>query len=147
MKDILIYKGFTLIELLVVISIIGILIALSFFGFQGARETARDAKRKSDLESIRSALELYKADCDAYPASLSYPIEVTGDATCSGGAVTYLEAISDPVSGREYSYVYTAATGTYVMCASLESIDSRDPSCAAASCGENAVCSYSVKNP
>lgn len=147
MKKIIAANGFTLIELLVVISIIGILIALSFFGFQGARETARDAKRKSDLESIRSALELYKADCGTYPASLSYPIEVEGNATCSGGAVTYLEAISDPIFNREYVYSYSAVTGTYVICASLESIDSEDPSCAAATCGESSVCSYSVKNP
>ena len=42
--------GFTLIELLVTISIIGILIGLSVFGLQGARQSARDAKRKADLD-------------------------------------------------------------------------------------------------
>jgi type II secretion system protein G len=62
------YKGFTLIELLVVIAIIGILLALSIFGLQGARQSSRDAKRKSDLESIRSALELYKSDKGVYPS-------------------------------------------------------------------------------
>ena len=69
-------KGFTLIELLVVISIIGILIAVSIFGLSGARESARDARRKSDLELIRSGLELYRADCNAYPttAVLTYTL-------------------------------------------------------------------------
>ncbi len=41
--------GFTLIELLVVIAITAILIGLSVFGLQGARESARDAQRKADL--------------------------------------------------------------------------------------------------
>ncbi|MCK4588676.1 prepilin-type N-terminal cleavage/methylation domain-containing protein, partial [Candidatus Woesebacteria bacterium] len=60
-------KGFTLIELLVVISIIGILLALSIFGLQGARKSARDSKRKADIELIRSGIEIYKADCNVYP--------------------------------------------------------------------------------
>ena len=63
-------NGFTLIELLVVISIIGILVGVSIFGLSGARESARDARRKSDLELIKSGLELYRADCNRYPASL-----------------------------------------------------------------------------
>ena len=59
--------GFTLIELLVVISIMGILLALSVFGMQDARRASRDGKRKADIEQIRSALEMYKADCGKYP--------------------------------------------------------------------------------
>lgn len=59
--------GFTLIETLVVITIIGIILALSTFGLQGARKATRDAQRKSDLEAIRSALELYKSDNGQYP--------------------------------------------------------------------------------
>ena len=55
-------SGFTLVELLVVIAIIVILISVSLVGLTGSRETARDAKRKADLEAIRSALELYKSD-------------------------------------------------------------------------------------
>lgn len=53
-------RGFTLIELLVVISIIGILATLLIANIGGVRERARDAKRKSDLNQIQKALELYK---------------------------------------------------------------------------------------
>ena len=65
--------AFTMIELLVVISIIGIVVALSFFGIQNTRASSRDAKRKSDLETIRSVLELYKADCKEYPETVTCP--------------------------------------------------------------------------
>ena len=77
-----IYKAFTLIELLVVISIIGILIAISIFGLSGARESARDARRKSDLELIRSGLELYKADCNTYPGSITFGNSLIGTINC-----------------------------------------------------------------
>lgn len=52
-------KGFTLIELLVVISVIGMLAGVVLVGTTGARAKARDARRMSDIDQIRRALELY----------------------------------------------------------------------------------------
>lgn len=60
-------KGFTLIELLVVIAVIGILTAVGLVAMIGAREKARDAKRKSDLGTVRSALQLYFDTYNGYP--------------------------------------------------------------------------------
>lgn len=60
-------RGFTLVELLVVIVIIGVLAGLALVSLQGARKLARDGKRKADLEQIRSALEMYRADNGQYP--------------------------------------------------------------------------------
>ena len=59
-------KGFTLIELLVVIAIIGLLSTLSVVSLNSAREKARDANRKSDMNSISTALELYNVEEDHY---------------------------------------------------------------------------------
>ena len=66
------HKGFTLIELLVVISIIGILATLIMANFMGVRERARDAQRKSDINQIQKALELYKSSKTPieYPTAL-----------------------------------------------------------------------------
>lgn len=134
-------NAFTLIELLVVISIIGILIGLSVFGLQGARQSSRDAKRKADLEQIRSGVEIYKADCDAYPLSpLSSPL--VGSCPTDN---TYLSEIpTDPIGTNSYLY-YSADGTTYQLCAALEQ-GSGSVTCGGSSnCGE--TCNYKVTNP
>lgn len=60
-------SGFTLIELLVVISIIGVLSSVSMTSLNAAKAKAQDARRLSDVEQIRLALELYKSDRGFYP--------------------------------------------------------------------------------
>ena len=114
-------RGFTLIELLVVISIIGILIGISLFGLQGARESSRDAKRKSDLEMIRGGLEIYKSDCDIYPAGLGSSLVGSGSPTSCAVTNIYISAIPlDPLDPARV-YIYTRlTTSTYTLCASLE---------------------------
>jgi prepilin-type N-terminal cleavage/methylation domain-containing protein len=63
-------KGFTLIELLVVITIIGILATFIVASFTSAQRKGRDARRKSDLDAVKKALELVKNDCTG---AASYP--------------------------------------------------------------------------
>jgi len=55
-------RGFTLIEVLVAATIIAVLTSIGVVSYQVANRRARDAKRKADLEQIRAALEMYKAD-------------------------------------------------------------------------------------
>lgn len=62
-------KGFTLIELLVVIAIIGILSSVVLASLNTAKLKANDAKRVSDLNAIRTALEMYAIDHNAYPVT------------------------------------------------------------------------------
>ncbi len=141
--------GFTLIELLVTISIIGILIGLSVFGLQGARQSARDAKRKADLEQIRSAIEIYKADCNKYPASITPLSPLNGDNTSTScpDTNTYIDLVPvDPTSpNRDYKY-YSEDGTAYELCAAIE--QGGDPvSCGAISVCGTVMCNYKVKNP
>jgi general secretion pathway protein G len=139
-------KGFTLIELLVVISIIGILIGLSVFGLQGARQSSRDAKRKSDLQSIRSGLEIYKADCDGYPTTLGTTLIGSGTpASCLTNNTYILSVPKDPLDPAS-TYAYKSDGTTYTLCATLEQAPS--PAMDVTGCGScTTTCNYKVTNP
>lgn len=145
-QPLVIRKGFTLIELLVSISIVGVLIGLSAFALQGAREGSRDTKRKADLELIRSGIEIYKADCDVYPASKP----AAGSALVGNGSTdtclitnTYIASFPDDPISPARTYYYDSPDGvTYELCAALEGggSDSCGGSCTVA-------CNYKVINP
>ena len=70
-------KSFTLIELLVVIAIIGILAAFAVVSLGGARAKARDSRRLADLNTFKTALEMYFSDHNQYPVWTSGCIEDT----------------------------------------------------------------------
>lgn len=136
-----------MIELLVVITIIGVLAGISIFALQGARESARDAKRKGDLESIRSALEIYKADCNQYPANLPAPgNSLTASCPTSN---TYMEEVpGDPVTGAAYRYCSSGSPPlSYDIYSHLEdtSVSSISPSCGGG-CNPS-PCRYEASNP
>lgn len=154
-------RGFTLIEMLITIALIALLSAIALFGLQGVREQGRDAKRKSDLESIRSGLETYRADCNLYPSRgtgagqlniTTPPATLTGSgnpaATCPA-ANRYIEAVpNDPQSPtRVYYYNPTNGNATYDLCARLENAPS--PAMNMGTCGNNCggACNYRVTSP
>ncbi|MCP4680994.1 MAG: type II secretion system major pseudopilin GspG [Desulfobacterales bacterium] len=62
-------RGFTLIELMVVIVILGILAGLIVPRIMGRPEEARRMKARIQIESIETALKLYKLDNGAYPST------------------------------------------------------------------------------
>ena len=135
--------AFTLIELLVTISIIGVLSMLALVAVNAVREAGRDAKRKTDLETIRTALELYKADAGVYPTSplstsITYETKI------------YLASVpTDPTTGRIYLYS-RPTTATYYLCVALEGATTA-VNCASGSgsvyCGGTTPCTYETSNP
>jgi general secretion pathway protein G len=63
-------KGFTLIEILIVVIILGILAAIVIPQFTNASEDARKSSVASQLQTLRSAVELYKLQHgDSYPTA------------------------------------------------------------------------------
>ena len=107
--------GFTLIELLVVIAIIAILISVGSVSYTRSLKLSRDSKRKTDLEQIRQALETYRAETGAYPATATWKTDLTNPTE------VYINSI--PQDPKEGTYTYTYArnsTTTYTLCATLE---------------------------
>ena len=62
-------RGFTLIELMVVIVILGILAGLIVPRIMGRPDEARRAKAQIQIESLETALKLYKLDNGNYPTT------------------------------------------------------------------------------
>jgi len=64
-------QGFTFIEILIVITIIAILASTIIPNFVGFDAEARITASRSNLESIRTRINLYRAKKGAYPESLN----------------------------------------------------------------------------
>jgi len=62
-------RGFTLIELMVVIVILGILAGLIVPRIMGRPDEAKQMKAKIQIESLETALKLYKLDNGQYPTT------------------------------------------------------------------------------
>ena len=63
-------KGFTLIELLIVVAIIGILAAIAIPQFASYRQKAYNSAATSDIKNLKTGMEAYYADNQAYPAGM-----------------------------------------------------------------------------
>lgn len=123
-------SGFSLIELLVVATIIIVLSAIGLVSFTNAGKSARNSKRKTDLETVRQALVLYKNDMG------TYPIESIPGVTAYNNMITLLSSgyvssptPSDPKSGTSScgltgtstcDYTYTGSATTFTLTAPLE---------------------------
>jgi len=65
-------KGFTLVEILIVVIILGILAAIVIPQFTEASNDARVSSMVSDLQTVRSQIELYKIQhLDNYPGTVN----------------------------------------------------------------------------
>lgn len=139
-------RGFTLIELLVVVTIMMVLMGIGVVYYSSVQKKARDSKRKSDLEQVRAALEMYRSDNGAYFYSLADDLNFWGEminALVAGGYLANSETLVDP-KGYDYVY-YSNGTGSYYQICAL--MEGEDPGqCNDFDCGP-ADCNYQVENP
>lgn len=106
--------GFTLVELLVSMGIIATLIAVLAPNLMGARERARDAQKKQDLDSMRSALRMFYNDTQNYPT-------LGGSWNPSpGGLGTTLASYMPGVANIGFTYYYYGAGDSFFLWAPME---------------------------
>ena len=115
-------RGFTLIELMVVIVILGILAGLIVPRIMSRPEEARQAKATIQIESLETALKLYKLDNGSYPSTeqgmqaLVEPPAV-GNLPVKWREGGYLEKGKVPTDpwGNDYVYLCPGTYGDYDM--------------------------------
>lgn len=112
-------RGFTLVELLIVIVVVGILAILIIPSLASGPARARDSQRKADLRNLKTALESYFNDNNAYPANL---------AVLEQGSVPYIKTVpTDPKTKQSYIYITTGnPPNSYVLQAQLENKGDKD---------------------
>lgn len=159
-------QGFTLIELIISLAILGVLAAALITmlnPFEQVRKS-NDAKRKTSLEQMQRALEMYYQDNGRYPVqSADFKISVNNVTIPWGSAWSpYLSKLpSDPNATKTYIYYSPAAASgqTYYIYANLER-GAKDPqacnnglACTSITSGGPAtnacggLCNYGVSSP
>jgi len=140
-------SAFTLIELLITVAIMGILFSISIFALTSARSSGRDGKRQADLQSIASALEIYRSDCGVYPSPSSGRVSnpLTGsEAACAGN--NYMQEVPQDPQGGVYLYARPTAT-SYELCAHLEGGSGTETCGGSSNCGSGMTCNYKIVSP
>jgi prepilin-type N-terminal cleavage/methylation domain-containing protein len=106
--------AFSLIELLVVIAIMATIIGLALPNFLGARSRAKDARRKAEMQQLKTALQLYNGDYHAYPSAGNGGGKFNTIIGCGVGGTTVCPVAScgvdfaaGPSTGCETTYMTT----------------------------------------
>lgn len=120
-------KGFTLMEILIAIAIIAVLTAIGIVSYSSINRGARNAKRKSDIGQIQSALELYRSDFGYYPSVNSSAMADASNLDSLADFAAYLSNVPTDPKGEVYMFQVTALNEGqyygYCIAAKLELAD------------------------
>lgn len=128
-------KGFSMIEVLVVVALVSLFGTLGATTYQSSQVKSRDAARKGDLQSVRTAFEDYFNDHSCYPPA--------GAMSNCGSAdlAPYLREIPcDPHTRQPYFYEPLEGCRGYRLLTSLE--NQSDPVIAELGCAGEEGCGY-----
>lgn len=127
-------KAFTLIEILVVTSILSLLISGAIVSYSILLRQSRDGKRKTDLEQVRAALEIYRSNNNTYPVGTGWTI-----LNALTAPTVYIQSLPLDPKNPTNSYYYTGSTSDYTLGAYVEN---GGMVCVASQCGSD--CTYCV---
>lgn len=114
-------KGFTLVEILIVVVILGILAAIVIPQFTNASETAKASSLISQLQTIRSQLELYQVQHGGdYPAA---GVRAATGATADWDALTATTDLDGNVAGDDFGpYLQKPASNPFFSSATATGV-------------------------
>lgn len=148
--------GFTLIEILIVIVILGVLSSLISGNFINSLKKGNDTKRKTDLDQVRKALELFYEDSGTYPSFTGNKIPANEsfclNDDCGAGSKVYMQKLpSDTKSGCFYAY-YTDAKTYYKIYSFIENPDDngggvKQAGYGVSCCSDGTKCKYGISSP
>lgn len=105
-------RGFTLIEILIVVVILGILAAIVIPQFTDASQEAMESSIKSQLQTIRSQIELYRVKNAGSPPATMFDDLVTGDYLQSAPVNPFNSStVVSGSAGATVGWIYNSTTG------------------------------------
>jgi prepilin-type N-terminal cleavage/methylation domain-containing protein len=112
-------SGFTLIELLVVIAIIGLLASIVSAGVRNASTRARDARRLSDMNMIKTGMDIFFTTSQgSFPSKATFDTSMfTGNVLMCGNQVI-MKIPQDPMYPT-LQYEYQVSGLTYSGCSGM----------------------------
>ncbi len=116
-------KAFTLVELLIVIVVLAVLAAIVIPKFGDSSTRGRESSLRANLKVVRNAVELFKNDTGAFPATLADIAATSAPANGKDSAAAtktitagdwkgpYISEVpKDPVSNSALGYSVTSGT-------------------------------------
>jgi general secretion pathway protein G len=94
-------KGFTLVEILIVVIILGILAAIVIPQFTNASTEARESNVRSQLQTLRSQIELYKLQHKDVA-----PLLITGGSAEWDVFLNYTDIDGDVAAAKDATHIY-----------------------------------------
>jgi type II secretory pathway pseudopilin PulG len=106
----------------VVVIIISVLAMIGFASYRTVNQKARDGKRLSDMQQVRSALEMYKTNTGAYPicTPMSQACYYKASAPLANSLMnqlqgTYIDVLPLDPQEPTYYYIYVSNGSTYTL--------------------------------
>jgi prepilin-type N-terminal cleavage/methylation domain-containing protein len=120
-------RGFTLVELLVVIAIMSILTVITAGQFQQAQWKARDVQRKSNLDSLSKAIQMYYADLGTLPAEATINgLLATGGELKDDSGYVYMKVVPKESINGMPAFCYELTGNKYGLFTGLENKEDSD---------------------